>query len=216
MLDNGFNVEHYDRFPHIFTRLKAARPDAQTASFVTWTPIHEHILADADRSEQWHFDGPESYPRGDAKVAETAASEIAENGPTAVVAYFGQVDGAGHKDGFHPSVPNYLAAIERADAHVGTLLAAVDARRERGEEWLVVATTDHGGRRTGHGGGHDFDEIRRVWLLVSGDGAVVGAPGRTDRHRGPRPHGTNVFRRRDRPGVGVGRGGAGVMNVGPS
>ena len=177
--DNRFAVSHYDRFPHFFARLKAARPEARTASFVTWDPIAENIVSAADlsRSLKPEGDGGDAaalYVRGDARVCAAAVSEIAVNGPTAVVAYFGQADEAGHKHGFHPSVPQYMGAITRADAHVGALLAAIKTRREAGEGWLVVATTDHGGRGTGHGGGHDFPEVDTVWLLVAGDGAEAG------------------------------------------
>ena len=179
VLDDRFAVSHYDRFPHFFARLKAARPEARTASFVTWAPIAEKIVSAADLSRSLkpgddEGDDTSLHARGDARVCAEAVSEIAVHGPTAVVAYFGQVDGAGHAHGFHPSAPHYMAAITRADAHVGALLAAVEARREAGEEWLVVATTDHGGRGTGHGGSHDFPEVSNVWLLVAGDGAETG------------------------------------------
>ena len=179
VLDNAFRVKNYDRFPHWFARLKEARPGARTASFVTWTPIADHVVSAADLSRALKPEGESEdatslYARGDARVCAEAAAEIAANYPTAVVAYFGQVDEAGHAHGFHRSVPQYLNALTRADAHVGTLLAAVDARRVRGEQWLVVATTDHGGRGTGHGDSHEFEEVTTVWLLVSGDGVKPG------------------------------------------
>lgn len=174
VLDNGFGGKRYDRFPHLFQRIKEALPDARTASFVTWEPIKKHIVSAADVSEAWPAKGTQAtYVPEDARVSAAAAAEILTHGPTACVAYFGQADAAGHRFGFHPSVPEYLSAIQRVDAHVGTLLAAVAARRERGEKWLVVATTDHGGRGTGHGGMHAFEEVTRVWLIVSGDGAVA-------------------------------------------
>lgn len=179
VLDNAFRVKRYDRYPHWFARLKEARPDARTASYITWDPIAEHIVsaADVSRSLKPTDDGEDAtslYALGDARVCAEAVREIGGNAPTAVVAYLGQVDEAGHAHGFHPTVPQYTNAITRVDAHVGTLLAVVDERRAAGEEWLVVATTDHGGRGTGHGGSHEFEEVTTVWLLVSGDGATAG------------------------------------------
>ena len=52
-------------------------------------------------------------------------------------------------------VPQYIAAIERADKLVGRAVAAVKARKTYADEdWLVIVTSDHGGKGTGHGGGH--------------------------------------------------------------
>ncbi|AGW40928.1 hypothetical protein O159_07650 [Leifsonia xyli subsp. cynodontis DSM 46306] len=51
----------------------------------------------------------------------------------------------------------YAAAIGRVDAHLGRLLAEIEARVARTgaeEEWLVALTTDHGHLdEGGHGGG---------------------------------------------------------------
>jgi len=60
--------------------------------------------------------------------------------------------GNGHAFGFGTEVPEYDAAIEQVDRQVGRLVAGLDRRAHRleesrcpAEDWLVVATTDHGG-----------------------------------------------------------------------
>src|SRR5690606_32586054 len=89
--------------------------------------------------------------------------------------YFGQVDETGHKHGFHPSVPEYIAAIERVAKHVGDVLTALDKRPTRDQEdWLIVVTSDHGGKGTGHGSGHRVPEILNSFLIVSGESAQRG------------------------------------------
>lgn len=174
VMDNEFTAPKYADFPHFFTRLKQAQPEAFTASFSNWAPIAQFIVQDADVKHD--ASGEEKpYEEGDAENA-LAASELLRDGdPTATVVYLGQVDEVGHVDGFHPSVPNYIASIERVDGHVGQLLDAIAARKTRDQEdWLVLVTTDHGGSGTGHGGGHDNPEVACSWLIVNGAAAAPG------------------------------------------
>lgn len=174
VMDNEFTSPNYDEFPHFFTRLKAVQPEAKTASFSGWGPIATKILRDADVA----FDAERedhNYELADQEVIAKASRHLGEADPTATVVYFGQVDAAGHADGFHPSVPTYVAAIERVDGYVGKLLEAIESRPTRkNEEWLVLVTTDHGGSGTSHSSGHDNPEVACSWLVVSGDGAKPG------------------------------------------
>jgi arylsulfatase A-like enzyme len=143
-------------------------------SFVTWKPIQEKIVSQADVNEIWE-DSSRDYAKYDAAATEAAVKEIAENDPTVVVLYIGQIDETGHKHGFHPTVPQYIAAIERADKHAGSVLAAIKARKTYdNEDWLVVVNSDHGGKGTNHGGGHNVPEILNSFLIVSGNAAQRG------------------------------------------
>jgi arylsulfatase A-like enzyme len=67
-----------------------------------------------------------------------------------------------------------LEAIERADKLVGRVLEAIGSRKSKGEDWLVIVTSDHGGQGTGHGGGHDDPEVFNSFLIVSGPSAQRG------------------------------------------
>jgi arylsulfatase A-like enzyme len=58
-------------------------------------------------------------------------------------------------------------AISHVDSHVGELVRAMRARPNFAEEdWLVLITTDHGGRGNGHGG--DSEAERNIWLIAHG------------------------------------------------
>jgi predicted AlkP superfamily pyrophosphatase or phosphodiesterase len=176
--DNKFQGSKYDTFPHFFARLKESRPDVKTASFVTWEPIKSQITSAADVSQCFEDATKKEvldYDRYDTQAAEAAAKELTEGNPDAVFFYIGQVDVAGHTHGFHPAVPEYIAAIERADQLVGRVLAAIKSRKTHAsEEWLVIVTSDHGGQGTGHGGGHATPEILNSFLIVSGPAAQRG------------------------------------------
>ncbi len=54
--DNSFEGANYEKYPHLFRRLKSKRPDLVTASIVNWAPINEEILRDADFHQETNSD----------------------------------------------------------------------------------------------------------------------------------------------------------------
>jgi predicted AlkP superfamily pyrophosphatase or phosphodiesterase len=175
--DNSFVGSHYKEFPHFFARLKEVRPDAKTASYVTWEPIHKLIVSAADETKNYERKehATADYDNYDHEAAVAAVKMLKEGNPDALFFYVGQIDVAGHTDGFHPSVPQYIEAIERGDEIVGKLVAAVKARKSyEKEDWLVIVTSDHGGKEKGHGGGHKSPEVLNSFLIVSGPSAQRG------------------------------------------
>ncbi|MQA76705.1 MAG: hypothetical protein GEU88_20805, partial [Solirubrobacterales bacterium] len=72
--------------------------------------------------------------------------------------------------------PEYAAALERVDHHVGLLIDAVPGRATyRDEDWLLLALTDHGHvDGGGHGGQSEVE--RTSWVIASGAG--LGQPHR--------------------------------------
>lgn len=174
--DNSFRGKRYDQFPHVFARLKSVRPELSTASYVTWDPIAAHITADAGADVSRSFK-PENknYAGADEQCAQAAAERLATADDDFVFFYIGQVDEAGHAKGFHPTVPEYIAAIERADRLVGSVLDAIANRGSRADEdWLIVVTSDHGGAGLTHSNGHNNPEILNSMLIVSGTGVRSG------------------------------------------
>jgi predicted AlkP superfamily pyrophosphatase or phosphodiesterase len=175
--NNTFAGTNYGEFPHFFARLKEARPAARTASLVTWKPIEEKIVSAADVSRNYEQKEHTiaDCDRYDNEATDEAVKQVAESNPDALFLYIGQVDVTGHTHGFHPTVPEYIAAIERADKLVGRTVAAVKGRKTFDQEdWLVIVTTDHGGKGKGHGGGHNDPDVLHSFLIVSGPAARRG------------------------------------------
>jgi len=173
--DNEFKGKNYKEFPHFFRRFKDQFPDSRTASFVDWAPIDEHIVSAADLRKRYPSAKVEDYIRHDKEIAKDASHHLRHGNPDATMVYFGAVDETGHKVGFHPSVKPYVEMIGVVDGYVGQLLEGIDSRPHRDQEdWLILVTTDHGGKGTGHGDGHKVPEIRTVFLIVSGAAAKQG------------------------------------------
>ena len=173
--DNRFEGKNYATYPHFFKRIKQTFPQARTGSFVDWAPIEEHIVESADVHVVYPAEGADEYAEKDILLARAASNFLIHSEPHATMVYFGAVDETGHKFGFAPSVPEYVRAIETVDEHIGTVLQAMKSRSDYAtENWLVVVSTDHGGKGKGHSDGHTVPEILTTFMIISGQSAIKG------------------------------------------
>lgn len=182
--DNSFRDNHLGEWPHFFAHLKRLAPQAVTASSVDWPEIHEHILASAGENAADHSCCLATYtPADDAELARQTAVWLREEEPDVIFFYQGRVDGAGHEHGFSPDSEGYMEAIAQTDTNIGVVMEALKERaRGRGEAWMVVLTSDHGGVGKGHGG--QSPEERTIPLIVCGGKVAAGVvsteePGQT-------------------------------------
>jgi predicted AlkP superfamily pyrophosphatase or phosphodiesterase len=176
VVNNNFEVMHYDLFPHFFAHVKEAFPQAKTNSYCVWPPIAEKIVSNADESKLFARQPDEpSCEAADTRCAAQAVDTLTHGDPDAMFVYLENVDDTGHRKGFHPSVPDYVAAIEEVDGHLGEVLTALRGRPHYAQEdWLVLVATDHGGAGNTHVGGRENREVNTVFLIVSGPDAARG------------------------------------------
>ncbi|MCA9514291.1 MAG: alkaline phosphatase family protein, partial [Myxococcales bacterium] len=155
-----------DGWPTLFARLREARPDARTASFVAWKPLYDVLLDPHEVDDR-------VYHSVDRVVVRAAVKELATEDPILTFIHLDGVDKAGHKHGFDPRLRAYKAAVEVIDAQLGELLAAIGKRPNLArEEWLVIVTTDHGG--TGKRHGENLPTDRRIFFIAHGPTVVPG------------------------------------------
>lgn len=159
VVDNSFAGRQFNLYPHFFEHMHAVKPAFALHSIAHWAPIHTFIVSSATSS---------SGGAVDALVARQASRLLATGDPDVLFLHFDDVDHAGHASGFSPANAAYIATIESVDAHVGTLLRALDTRRRAQplEDWLVIVTTDHGGTGTSHGGSSAVE--RRTFVILNG------------------------------------------------
>jgi len=161
---NDFKLANFSEFPDCLTRIKKSRPDTFVASIVHWDPIQKQIIKKADVNAAY---------KTDVEVTKAACQLLADKNPDLLFVHLDDVDGAGHKHGFDPKLPTYLTAIEKVDEQVGAILKAMRNRPTYAkEDWLILVSTDHGGRGKGHGS--DTPEERTIFLIVSGPSAARG------------------------------------------
>ena len=167
--ENKFQNHRLAEFPHFFRRLKEARSDITTAQAASWPPLEEFLLAEAGTgaADRHVLVTQGSYPEKDAQATDAAISWLREAAAEVTFLYFNNVDETGHALGFSTLNPFYMDAIARVDGQIGRVLAAIRGRAGfADEDWLMVVTTDHGGRFKDHGG--QSPEERRIFLIVSG------------------------------------------------
>ena len=168
----------------IFRMLKNAYPDKKTAIFSTWTDNRTKLIGEglpqtggykvdyvADGYEldtvNFKHDKLSNYTHLiDEKVADEAARSIKEKGPDLSWVYLEYTDDMGHRYG---DSPQYYDAIEKMDAQVGRVYAAIQYRqRHFNEDWLIFITTDHGrDEQTGRGHGGQSTRQRSTWMVTN-------------------------------------------------
>ncbi|WP_165497192.1 alkaline phosphatase family protein [Rhodococcus sp. ABRD24] len=174
VVDNTYKGARYDLYPSAFTRIEQANPAMRTASISTWGGIA--TIADSGTPKAdvvTTTPGAGSDAATDAATATAVAAEIATKGPEFVFTQLDQVDGAGHSSGTAGS--QYAPALERVDAEVGKIVAAVDKRqKDTGEKWTILVTSDHGHKPTGGHGGQSAEEAT-TFVIARGADYKAGA-----------------------------------------
>jgi hypothetical protein len=180
--DNNFDATPFAEYPTVFTRLARADRGLTSVSVATWDKI-AIITGSGDRhadvilsTPPVPFDPDES--KADAATGTAAIDLITHNAPDFLFVLLDQVDFAGHRHG--GASQQYLDATMRADAQVGRIVAAVDARAAArpSERWTIVATTDHGHLPEGGHGGQTRDETA-IFVIARGPDFAAGV---TDAH----------------------------------
>lgn len=172
---NSHHPGELDGFPDFTARLRASRPDLQTMIAASWHPLASEVECGPIFSSRGWVPTPDpedandagSWVLADDAVAGYAARRLATEDLAASFVYFGEADVEAHN---HGTGPGYTAAIERCDARLGVLLAAIDSRPARADEsWTVIVVTDHGHVAAGGHGG-ESDEERTAWMAAAGPG----------------------------------------------
>jgi hypothetical protein len=185
--DNRFRFHRLAQNPHLFRRIKDRAPSAWLGSLVDWPEIHQFIvgaskvpgagfLAEEFLPQIKTEDGKHiDYEKCDAEIEKRAVELLRSQDPDALFVYFGHLDevghGVAHKEGrFSAENVPYAAALAQIDGRIGSLLNAIQTRPKYAEEdWLILASTDHGGRETKHGG--QSVEERTIWIIAQGGAA---------------------------------------------
>ncbi|WP_066390785.1 LamG-like jellyroll fold domain-containing protein [Neobacillus mesonae] len=146
-LNNG-NIDNpypeKNPYPSYMKLLKQERPMLKQASFTTWSPINKGIIEDS--AGAYKVNGG-----NDTNTAQKTVDYIKAEGKNSrnIFVHLDEVDGAGHNYGYGSA--KWYEAWHKADQQVGQIVKAIE---EEGlmDDTLIIVTTDHGGKGTGHGG----------------------------------------------------------------
>lgn len=146
-------LDEYGMFPSVYAQLRKEKPDSEIGVIYEWDGIG-YLFPKATVNHDQNADG-------DIAIANAASKYIKEKKPNFLFVHLHDVDSVGHKIGH--GTPEYYAAIERTDAHIGTILNSI---REAGIErnTVVLFTADHGGVNKGHGL-ISMNEMQIPWII---------------------------------------------------
>ncbi|GAA4310120.1 hypothetical protein GCM10023149_04700 [Mucilaginibacter gynuensis] len=181
--DNDIKAPNY-HYPTIFRFFENQYPDKKTAVFSSWEDnrtklVGEGLAQTGNLKLDHHFDGLEldtkKFPHDKARkfmsdidqaVTDEAARYIKEEGPDLSWVYLEFTDDMGHMYG---DSPKYTEAVQLADKRIGQLWDAIKLRKkEKGEDWLIIVTTDHGrDAKTGKDHGGQSARERASWIATN-------------------------------------------------
>ncbi len=137
---------------------KAVEAGYSAASSVTWNTINNNVL-------QNELPLMNHYENSSDKETIARAVEEIQAGTDVIFIALDDPDMAGHRKGYYPEKRSYISAIEEADRMSGRLIEAIRGRKTfKDEAWLVIFTTDHGGKEKNHGG--QSAEERDIYLAM--------------------------------------------------
>jgi hypothetical protein len=113
----------------------------------------------------WADVPPAKGSNSDADVARLAVWMIRDHQPQVLMVHFPGADGAGHGKGW--GTPDQVAAIEKIDAGLGTIIAELE-RQKLFDKTLIIVSADHGGAGKSHG--KDDPRSRHIPWVVTGPG----------------------------------------------
>lgn len=152
-------VDDYGMFPSVYSLLRKAKPDSEIGVIYEWDGIG-YLFPKAAVNKDQNADG-------DIAVTNAATAYIKEKKPNFLFVHLHDVDSVGHKIGH--GTPEYYGAIERTDAHIGTILKSIEDAGIA-ESTVVLFTADHGGIDKGHGL-ITMNEMQIPWI-IKGPGII--------------------------------------------
>lgn len=177
---NDFSYQNYIDYPHVFTRLKEAKPDAVVAECQIWEPIWTGLVEPANPDFVSHHnydDYADDYLDDDSSdwlCSDDVAAYASEPEVDFLVMMYGDLDGVGHSYGYGAEYEYYQWMLTKIDTAMGEILEAIEARPTFAEEdWLILLSADHAGNpELGHG--YNIPEHREIPLIISGPSVAPG------------------------------------------
>jgi hypothetical protein len=184
VINNLFDPEPYTHWPTVFNLLEYNQPEIDTSVIADWDYINDIGAAGgypADNNIFVPFEN--SWADTDAQVTADTIDKIEQTATNPddtssfLFSYQVQVDEAGHAFGGGSS--EYAQAVVNVGDNIEQIMDAV-ARAEAttGDDWTVIATTDHGHQQS-LGFGHGFQSPNETSSFVifdpAGDHADAGS-----------------------------------------
>lgn len=161
IVDNSFQGKNYINYPMLPVMAKNIDPNLKFGMYMEWERFYNNSL-----SMEW--DELRLGKMADTKKTVVESKDWLKNSDLDFYfIYFGAVDYWGHRLGFSKWNPCYKNALKDVDKGISELLSALKERQNyEDEDWLILFTTDHGGKGFTHGG-YSNEERQVFWFAYS-------------------------------------------------
>ena len=141
-------------FPNIFAQITTQDAKKKSLAVTPHKDLNERFMNNASLT---------ITTANDEETASALVERLAHDDFSLVVAAFTGMLDAGRNGGFSAENPNYVGALDKIDAYIGTVLDCIKARENYYyEDWLVIVSSNHGGTMDGHYNGTS-DEERNIF-----------------------------------------------------
>lgn len=147
-------------FPTVFQIARQEHPEADIAGFYEWDGI-KYVI------DTLSFTHHRQAPLD--RITSIAADYIRANKPMLTFVAYDRPDHPGHDNGWGSE--EYYDMMHRMDSEIKALYDAI-ADAGMADNTVVIISSDHGGKGTGHGG-HTMDEMLSP-LIMTGPGIAPG------------------------------------------
>ncbi|HLR37559.1 MAG TPA: DUF4983 domain-containing protein [Chitinophagaceae bacterium] len=162
--DTIWSENKLDQYPTFISRLKKSNPDWKTTALVSSDALKDKFLSDASVAK--------SFAQDDKATVDAVISELETDQEVKVlVTQLSGVEQVGEQYGYTSNTPQYVNAIEKADAQIGKIIDALRSRENYNhEKWLVVVASGKGGSQilstTPDAGATAYDDVRRNTFVM--------------------------------------------------
>ena len=146
-------VQHVTKKDSVPTVLLEAARNGKSAFFSSCWPDHFTVTYAGEIKLAERENIPLTFLRvNDEEELQTAMHAEIDKGTDVIFGINEFPDHNGHGSGFGPDNYRYVVGVTNADRYAYELMEHIKSRPEyENEDWLMIATSDHGGHGRGHG-----------------------------------------------------------------
>lgn len=162
IFDGSYQANNFADYPSFLTRLKRGKNDIRIISIGDSPSLNDTLIT------QDATDATISL-NDDETVKDSSVNRLQHDDPDVMVVAFSGVNKVGINHGFSTASTAYENALQSVDNYVGQILSALKSRQNfASEDWMIILTSNHGGKANGAYGGNNQDERNSFVINFNG------------------------------------------------
>lgn len=145
------------QYPNILHHIAENDPENPTLCVTPWEKLNKNLLNVAQKT---------ITTTNDAETKDVVLNHLNTSDFNFTLVGFSGMLEAGKSGGFSANNADYITALQHIDGYIGEFLQAIEKRKNTFyEDWLVVVTSNHGGKADGSYGGNSEAERNTLGIF---------------------------------------------------